>query len=109
MNIQELRKYRVQLSGSMFNKESVGIALFDLVLSYVVAYILEKYFVLSESLPGENKKQTYYLLVVPFGVAVHALMSKSTFLNQQLLSSTPNMYQGLLVLMLFNMVRNMNI
>lgn len=106
MDIQEVRKYRIQLSAPFFNKESKGIALFDLVLSFVGAYILNYLFNVSRYIPGGNKLETYYVLVVPIGIIAHILTSQDTFLNKQVLSSEMNGYKIIVACMLFVVFKN---
>lgn len=118
MDIQELRKYRMQLSHPFFNSDSQGIALFDFTVTFLTAYILETYFKLSNKLPGKNKLQTYYLLVIPLGIIVHHLLAhyqdnvllqfprEITFLNKQLFTTNFNIYQLILLVMLYIVYTN---
>ena len=41
MNIEELRKYRIQAALPFFNNQSQGIALFDLVGTFLIAYLIK--------------------------------------------------------------------
>ena len=106
--IQEFRKYRVQLSQPYFNQNSQGIALFDTLLTFLAAYLLDCYFKLSNNLPGKNKQQSYYLLVIPFGIIIHHLFSylqqsslEITFLNKKILSTEINIYKLIVIIMLY--------
>jgi|LakMenE01Jun11ns_1017448.scaffolds.fasta_scaffold9510463_2 hypothetical protein len=113
MSIQELRKYRIELDNINFvNNESNGIALFDLVLSFIGAFILDYIFNLSSMLPCKNKKEIYYLLVIPFGILVHHIIAhinsqtffipeEFTFLNKKIFSLEFNIYKLLILLILY--------
>jgi hypothetical protein len=121
MDIQQLRKYRIQISQSFLNSESKGIALFDFTVTFIAAYILETYFKLSNKLPGKNKLQTYYLLVIPLGIIIHHLLahyqegiilqfpSEITFLNKHVFTTNFNIYQLILVIMLYIIYTNVSI
>ena len=116
MSIEELRKYRIQFENPYFNTDSTGIALFDLSLTFVAAYILEQYFKLSDKLPGKNKIQTYYLLIIPFGIIIHHIMAhlqqkvlwpiELTFLNKKIFSLDLNIYKLLLIIMIYLIYNN---
>ena len=82
MNIAELRKYRIE-----FNDKNSGIALFDLILSFLGAFLLDYFFNISKLLNNfsKNPKLLYYLLVIPVGIIIHILTSQNTFLNRQLI------------------------
>lgn len=86
----ELRKYRI------FN-----IALFDVVSSFLGAFILDKLFSISSYFPGKNKKIVYYLSVIPIGVLIHLIFSQNTFLNQQLFDKSLNGYKISFGILLF--------
>lgn len=107
VSLDQLRTYRIQLETPFFNNTSSGIALFDLVLSFVGAYIVEHYFKLSDKLPGKNKLTTYYLLVIPLGLIIHFISARLqhidefTFLNKKIFSFDLNIYKVLLMLNLF--------
>ena len=118
MNIEKLRQYRMQFESPFFNDQGQGIALFDLIISFLTAYILEKYFSLSNRLPGKNKVETYYLLVVPLGIIVHHLVAhfsqktlfptEFTFLNQKIFSLEFNMYKVIFFIILYLIYNNFN-
>ena len=100
MNITDLRKYRIQLDpykpGFIFNQNGIGIALFDLISSFIGAYILDKLFNLSKFFKSEK---TYYLLVIPAGVLAHLLFKQKTYLNEQLFNY--NMIYVFLMIFIF--------
>jgi hypothetical protein len=114
MDIQQLRNYRLNLEKYPFyNNKSDGIALFDLILSFVGAYILDITFKLSNKLPVNNKQYKqyiYYLLVIPVGILVHHLIAhyrarslipqEITFLNKKLFSLEFNIYKILIIILL---------
>lgn len=96
--IQGLRKYRLG-----------GIALFDLISSFIGAYILDYYFDLSRLLFGKltnNFKIVYYLSVIPIGVITHVIFSQETFLNKQLFSPDINIYKIIILLIIIGMIYN---
>lgn len=115
-SIKELRKYRVQLEEPYFNKDSLGIALFDFIATFIAAYILDNYFKLSSKLPGKNTLQTYYLLVIPFGIIIHHLTAhlqqmvliptEITFLNKKIFSTELNIYKLIVLVMLYMIYTN---
>lgn len=83
--IQRLRQYRLG-----------GIALFDLIGSYIAAYILDYFFNLSYIMFGsftKNYRIIYYLSIIPIGIITHILFSQKTFLNTQLFSPEFNIYK----------------
>ena len=111
MNIQEIRKHRIQFEKYPFyNDKSEGMALFDLILSFVGAFILDYTFDISSYLPCKNKKYIYYLLVIPLGIIIHHIVAhinsnfsvlfppEITFLNKALFSREINIYKLLILL-----------
>lgn len=116
MDLAELRKYRLDLENfPYYNDRNIGIALFDVVTAFLGAYILDNLFNLSKYIPVcKNKRTVYYLLVIPFGILTHHILAhinsfqrgerfifpeEMTFLNKKLFSLTPNIYHGLLILL----------
>jgi len=98
MNITELRKYRIE-----FNDKNNGIALFDLVASFLGAFLIDYFFNVSKHLNNFSKypKLLYYLLIIPFGIIIHIITSQHTFLNKQLFSPEMNIYKILLIINIF--------
>lgn len=97
--IQNLRKYRLG-----------GIALFDLISSFIGAYILDYYFDLSYVLFGKltkNFRIVYYLSIIPIGVITHIIFSQETFLNKQLFSSDMNVYKIIMMIIIFGILYNL--
>jgi len=117
MDIQQLRKYRIEFEEPYFNDQGLGIALFDTILTFLAAYILEKSFKLSEKLPGKNKLQTYYLSIIPLGIIIHHLSAhmqqmvlfpkEITFLNNKIFSLELNIYKLIVVIMLYIIYTNL--
>ena len=94
--VQFLRKYRLG-----------GIALFDLIASFIAAYILDYYFNLSSLLFGRFTKKDkiiYYLSIIPIGVITHILFSQETFLNKQLFSPELNIYKFFMLILIFSII-----
>ena len=107
--INNLRKYRIKIDnkdGTFFNSEGKGIALFDLLGSFLIAFLIDYYFHISTYLKDYfyNPTFVYYLLVIPFGIVVHLLFSRNTFLNTQLFSKEMNFYKIILTLILINII-----
>lgn len=111
--LEELRKYRIELDNiNILNSDSRGIALFDLILSFIGAYIIDYIFNLSYFLPCKNKKEVYYLLVIPFGILIHHIIAhlrsfptlipeEITFLNKKIFSLELNIYKIVIVTLLY--------
>lgn len=100
--MDQLRKYRLNLgeSGMFLNSKSSGIALFDLIFSFVGAYAIDKLFNLSSYIPVKHNIKVYYLLVIPIGVISHVLFVQKTFLNRRLFTTQVNIYQIAFIMML---------
>lgn len=69
-----LREYRIY-----------GIAIFDLVITYLVAFLIDIRL-------NVNDKLTYYFMLLPLGVIIHVLFNQKTFLNNKLLTTKFNNY-----------------
>jgi len=97
--ITQLRKYRIKLDNNnyqLFNSNNDGIALFDLLGTFIIAYALDYYFQIWKILKGFfiNPRVAYYLLLIPLGIVVHKLFVKDeTFLNSKLFSNEMNIYK----------------
>ena len=113
MNLEKLRSYRLDLENyPYYNDKSVGIALFDLIVSFIGAYLLDISFDLSQKLQlcNQNKRLVYYLLVIPFGIIVHHIIAhlrsrklfpeEITFLNKKIMTLKPNIYHLLLIVLI---------
>ena len=111
MSLEEIRSYRLDVENyPFFNNKNTGIALFDLISSFIAAFILEKYLI--GYISCKNKKIIYYLLVIPFGILVHHIMAhyqsgwklfpeEITFLNKKLFSKEINVYKMLILILLY--------
>jgi len=107
--INKLRRYRIKIDnkdGTFFNSEGKGIALFDLLGSFFIAFLIDYYFNISAYLKNYfyNSTFVYYLLVIPLGILVHLLFFQNTFLNAHLFSKEMNFYKIILTLILINIV-----
>ena len=80
--MNEIRKFRIELNPPFFNNVGNGIALFDLLGTFLIAYLLEQYFHITAKLNITNKM--YYISLIPLGIIIHLLMNQTTFLNTQL-------------------------
>ena len=105
MDIQNLRKYRIQFeTWPLYNDQNLGISLFDLIIAFVGAWILDSVFNGSSYIPFcKNKRLIYYLFVIPFGIVVHHLIAhirsgfklfpeEITYLNRKLFTTQLNRY-----------------
>ena len=113
MNLSQLRRYRLNFEKfPYYNDQNNGIALFDLIASFVGAYLLDISFNLSKRLPlcKTNKQLVYYLLVIPFGIIIHHIIAhlrsrklfpeEITYLNKKIFSLQPNIYHLLLLILI---------
>lgn len=96
--IMSMRDYRMQLESPYFNSESKGIALFDLVGTFVIAWILEETLHVTRVL--KITKTLYYSSLVMLGVIVHILIGQPTFLNNKIFSIDFNIYKVMFVISL---------
>lgn len=99
MDINSLRQYRIILEPPFFNAKGHGIALFDLSLTFIIAYLLEPYII-----PRLNiSKLQYYLFLLPLGVIVHVLTKQDTFLNKQLFNDSINIYKIIMIIIVYQL------
>lgn len=99
--IYNLRKYRLKLESyqDFFNSNNDGIALFDLIGTYLVAILL--YFtVLSKT---KIKKNSYFLSIVPIFIIIHLITGQQTYLNTQLFNSNFNIYKILISIIVISL------
>ena len=97
--IQNLRRYRFVLEPPFFNKIGYGIALFDLISTFLIARILEPIL-----LPYLKLTRTaYYLLLIPLGIVVHLLVNQPTFLNNQVFNKSLNLYKIVILVILYKL------
>lgn len=117
MNLSELRRYRLNFEQfPYYNDKNNGIALFDLITSFLGAYLLDKWFNLSKRLPlcKTNKQLVYYLLVIPFGIIIHHIIAhlrdkklfpeEITYLNKKIISLQPNIYHLLIFILILYII-----
>ena len=90
MGITELRSHKI-----------FKVSVFDLVGTFVVAFILDKIFKIHSRLPGSRPGTLYYLLLIPLAVLVHVSVGQKTFLNTKIFSNELNFYQIAFVLNLY--------
>lgn len=107
ISVEELRKYRLELP-FQFNDQNKGIALFDLILTFVIAYILEPY-ILPFLMSYNINRKAYYLMLIPLGVIIHILFKQTTFLNKQLFSKELNIYKALFFLIIYLLLKELNL
>ena len=94
MNIEELRKYRIQAALPFFNNQSQGIALFDLVGTFLIAYLIKINFLTNGLVQIRN--DIYFIYVIYLGLLIHVLINQNTFLNTQIFNNELNIYKILL-------------
>lgn len=92
--MDQIRKYRLDLEASpILNSNSQGIALFDFIGTFMIAYIFEKYLTNYFNI----SKKIYYASLIPLGIIIHYIINQNTFLNTKLLSNNLNIYKILFV------------
>lgn len=102
--IQNLRQYRVVLEPPFFNNAGYGIALFDLISTFLIARIIEPIL-----LPYLKLTRTaYYLLLIPLGIVVHSLTNQRTFLNNQIFNTSLNLYKILIIVIIYKLYLEFN-
>jgi len=97
--MENLRQYRIKLDSSTYflNSQGKGISLFDLIGTFIVAYLLESYVTSFLKI----KRETYYLSLIPLGILTHVWFKQNTFLNGKLLNNEINIYKIVIVVMLY--------
>ena len=97
MNINNLRKYRIIIKPPFFNSIGNGIALFDLILTFLIPYLIEPYILSILKI----SRLAYYLSLLPLGIILHILFKQDTFLNKQLFTNTINIYKIVIIINIF--------
>ena len=97
MNINNLRKYRIIIKPPFFNSIGNGIALFDLILTFLIPYLIEPYILSILKI----SRLAYYLSLLPLGIILHILFKQDTFLNKQLFTNTINIYKIVMIINIF--------
>ena len=93
LDIKTLRSYRIKLDQGSGD----GIALFDLIGTFVIAYILNYIFNLTRFV----SQKVYYGSLIPLGIIVHLMIKQDTFLNSQLFNNELNVYKIVLICLIF--------
>jgi hypothetical protein len=104
--MESIRQYRIKLDSTdeFLNNQGKGIALFDLIGTFIIAYLLEPYITSFFKI----KSDTYYLSLIPLGVLIHYFVKQDTFLNGELLNNEVNVYKIVLVVMLYFLYNTFN-
>ena len=97
MNINNLRKYRIVIESPFLNSIGNGIALFDLILTFLIPYLIEAYILSILKI----SRLAYYLSLLPLGVIIHVIFKQDTFLNKQLFTNTINIYKIVMIINIF--------
>ena len=103
MNINNLRKYRIIIKPPFLNSIGNGIALFDLILTFLIPYLIEPYIVPKFKI----SRLAYYLSLLPLGVIIHVIFKQDTFLNKQLFTNTVNIYKILIIIIIFMLYKEL--
>ena len=102
--MNSLRKYRIDIEHPPFlNSDNTGIALLDLIFSFIGAYILDKFFNISIYF---KNKTVYYLSIIPIGIIFHLIFHQNTFLNNKLISSSFNIYHIIIIIIFISIYLN---
>lgn len=106
--ITQLRNYRIKFESPYFNDKRDGVAIFDLVGTFLAAYVIEM--ILYKVFDVQVNRKIYYTMLIPLGIIVHKLLHIDTFLNNQLFSPYFNIYKAIiivnLVLLAFYLFKN---
>ena len=103
IDINNLRKYRLLLEPPFLNSKANGMALFDLISTFFIAYLIEPYI-----LPKlKISRLAYYLSLIPLGVIIHLIFKTETFLSKQLFNNTINIYKILIIIMIFMLYKEL--
>lgn len=92
--MESIRKYRFILNYPFLNNISNGIALFDFLGTFLVAYLIYNLFGFSIN------KKIYYSLIIPIAIIIHKIFGINTFLNKQIFSNEINIYKIVLLITL---------
>jgi hypothetical protein len=100
MDLKELRSYRIQFEQPFYNSNGLGISLFDLFLTFFIAYLIEPYVRVYTKL----NRQAYYLMLLPLGVISHIFSNQHTFLNDKLFDSSINLYKVIMTIIIIKLI-----
>jgi hypothetical protein len=105
--MDDIRKFRVQinpdLEGFMFNEESKGISLVDLLGTFLGFFILDGIFNIKDRIFKDSL--SFYLSSIPIAFLSHNLVGQKTFLSNQLYSDI-NIYHYVFGVIIFYVVLN---
>lgn len=103
--MESIRQYRIKLDSidGFLNSQGKGIALFDLIGTFVIAYLLEPYITSFLKI----KSDTYYLSLIPLGILIHHFVKQDTYLNSRLLNNQINIYKIVFVVMLYFLYKSL--
>ena len=104
MDLKELRSYRIQFEQPFYNSNNLGISLFDLFMTFFIAYLIEPYVRVYTNL----NKQAYYLILLPLGVVSHILTNQHTFLNNKLFDSSINIYKVIMTVIILKLIMELS-
>ena len=100
--ITNLRKYRIlENTNNLFNADGKGVAIFDLVSSVLGFYLID---LLNGGEFFKTYGYKYYLSIIPFGIIIHIIFNRLTFLNKQLFSSEINIHKIIVAIILIYML-----
>jgi hypothetical protein len=100
MDLKELRSYRIQFEQPFYNSIGLGISLFDLFMTFFIAYLIEPFIRVYTRL----NRQAYYLILLPLGVFSHILTNQHTFLNGKLFDSSINLYKVIILIIIIKLI-----
>lgn len=100
--MDSIRQYRIQLypdaPGFFINNSGIGIAMFDLIGTFLVLYAFD--YILNLKLSFK-----YYLLLIPIAAIIHWYIGQTTFLNTMLFDfNNQGIYYKLLMVLLLYVV-----
>jgi hypothetical protein len=104
MDLNAVRSYRIQLEQPFYNSNSLGISIFDLFMTFFIAYIIEPYVRVYTKL----NRQAYYLALLPLGVVSHSLSEQHTFLNGKLFDDSINLYKIIMIIIIIKLIYELN-
>jgi len=104
MDIKELRSYCIQFEQPYYNSSNLGMSLFDLFMTFFIAYLIEPFIRVYTGL----NRQVYYLMLLPLGVVSHILTNQHTFLNGKLFDNSINLYKVIMIIITLKLIYELN-
>lgn len=102
--LKNIRRYRFVLEPPFFNNTGYGIALFDFIATFFIAWLLE-----TTILPNIQLSRTgYYLSLIPLGIVIHKLTNQNTFLNTKLFDREVNIYKIMVIFIMYRLYLEFN-